>query len=371
MRLTWLKDFFCRELYAPFKVDKDSEYREDLEKKYQIVKEQALKVNADDESVKVIEQFASGVLLAIDKYYQADLSEGNKIIYDLVNEIGEDPFAVNTLLNSEAFPGNKNNELQLYRSRNGSPTKGFKAKDMLHLPKSKRAISGNYRFSIPGNPSLYLANSSYGCWIETGCPPEIDFNVSPVILDGTQKIFNLAVSPWDFRCMNEFEENRVHTWIKLYLLSLATSYVISEEGRIFRSEYIVSQSIMMACKKLGYDGVAYYSKRVENERFALCAINLALFVNYSGEYSDLVNHMKMDDAFNYSIYKQFKYSLTYKPYELRSTYTGYITNIGSFDRQYPYNETKFYEFDKFLFTSWRDKPNNKGKDEIPWGVDIS
>lgn len=50
---------------------------------------------------------------------------------------------------------------------------------------------------------------------------------------------------------------------------LATSYRIKEEGRTFKSEYIISQSIMMACKRLGYDGVAYYSKRVYDEVFAL------------------------------------------------------------------------------------------------------
>ena len=62
-------------------------------------------------------------------------------------------------------------------------------------------------------------------------------------------------------------------------------------------------------------------------------------------------------------------SLKYKRYELRSAYTGYVTNIGSYDRQYPYKETDFYHFDEFLFTTWRDKPNGKGKDEIPWGVE--
>ena len=45
---------------------------------------------------------------------------------------------------------------------------------------------------------------------------------------------------------------------------------------------------MMACKNLGYDGVAYYSKRVSDEVFSLCAINLALFVNYDDEgYSEI------------------------------------------------------------------------------------
>ena len=127
---------------------------------------------------------------------------------------------------------------------------------------------------------------------------------------------------------------------------------------------------MMACKKMGYDGIAYYSRRVDDEVFALCAINLALFVDYNGEYSDMIKHMKIDDAFNYSLYKQLDLSLKYKRYELRSTYTGYITNIGSYDRQYPYKETDFYHFDEFLFTTWRDKPKGKSKDENPWGVEI-
>ena len=70
------------------------------------------------------------------------------------------------------------------------------------------------------------------------------------------------------------------------------------------------------------------------------------------------------------LYKQLDPSLKCKRYELRSTYTGYVTNIGSYDRQYPYKETDFYHFDEFLFTTWRDKPNGKGKDEIPWGIEI-
>ncbi len=69
--------------------------------------------------------------------------------------------------------------------------------------------------------------------------------------------------------------------------TIATSYIVKEENRTFRSEYIISQSLMMACKKLGYDGIAYYSRRVDDEIFALCAINLALFVDYNGEYSDI------------------------------------------------------------------------------------
>ena len=69
---------------------------------------------------------------------------------------------------------------------------------------------------------------------------------------------------------------------------------------------------------------------------------LALFVNYKKEYSDLVRHMKVDDAFNFSVYKNLNASATYTMYQLRSVSNGLITNIGSYDRQYEYRMTDFF-----------------------------
>lgn len=371
MRLTWLNNgFISKELYAPFTVDKDNDYLNDLSKRLMTVLKQAEKAGADAESLKIIKRYRTKIIEALNCYYRADIAKCHTIIRNLLKDIGEEPLAVNTLNNSCAFPGMKTQELQFFRCRLVNPANGYTAKDMLYLPKRIRAKSGNYRFSIPGNPSLYLANSSYGCWIETGFPSEIDFNVSPVLLDGTQKILNLAVSIRDEHALDELDEKRVHTWLKLLMLSFATSYRIREDGRTFKSEYIISQAVMMGCKKLGYDGVAYLSKRVSDEIFALCAINLALFVDYENEKNCIARHMKIDDAFNFFVYKQLLQSLKYKDYDLRSVATGFITNIGSYDRQYPYRETEFISFDKFLFTTWRDKPNGKGKDQIPWGVPI-
>ena len=370
MKLTWLNtNFVCESMYAPFILERDCDYKDALREKYNIVLTQAKKAGADEESVKIITKYKKKILESIRSYYRADIAQSNTIILNLIKDIGEDSFAVSSLRNSHAFPGDKAEELQFFRCRVGNPAKAYTARDMLHLPQKMRAKSGNYRFSIPGNPSLYLANSSYGCWIETGFPSEIDFNVSPVLLDGTQKVFNLAVSVRDFHALDDLEESTTHTWLKLFMLSIASSYRIKEEGRIFKSEYIISQAIMMACKKLKYDGVAYLSRRVSDEAFALCAINLALFVNYNGEYSNIIKHMKMDDSFNYFLYKQLNSSLKYKEYDLRSAKIGLTTNIGSYDRQYSYKETDFFGFDKFLFYTWRDKPNGKGKDHIPWGIE--
>ena len=367
MGLTWLNNgFICKELYAPFFLDKDADYIKDLNKKFLLVQKQAEKAGADSESIRIIKKYKSKIIESLKCYYRADISKSNTIIFNLLKDIGEDPFAVSLLNESYAFHGSVNGELQFFRCRLGNPSKAFKAKEMIFLPENMRAKSGNYRFSIPGNPSLYLANSSYGCWIETGFPAEIDFNVSPVILDGTQKIFNLAVTIRDFTRLNEFEESRVHCWIKLFMLSIATSYRITEGERTFKSEYIISQSIMMACKKLNYDGIAYYSKRVDDERFALCAINLALFVDYENEVA-FINRMKMDDSFNYAIYNKLDASLKYKLYDMSSVSTGLITNIGNYTRQYPYRETEFFHFDQFLFCTWKDKINAPGKDQMEWG----
>ena len=179
--------------------------------------------------------------------------------------------AVSNVDNSFGFPGPHDCELQLFRARLSDEIVTYDAKDMLHLPYRLRGKTGNYRFSIPGLPSLYLGNSSYACWIELGRPADYKYNVSPVLLDGSQKVFNLAVKTRELFYLNELEADRVYCWLKLLMLMIATSFRINEQGRTFKSEYIISQSIMLACRELGFDGVVYSSKRVSDEIFAVLA----------------------------------------------------------------------------------------------------
>ena len=69
--------------------------------------------------------------------------------------------------------------------------------------------------------------------------------------------------------MKFLDLDEIHCWLKLYMLSIATSFRINEKERTFKSEYIISQAIMMACKRIGDDGIAYYSKRVSDE---ICSV---------------------------------------------------------------------------------------------------
>ena len=148
------------------------------------------------------------------------------------------------------------------------------------------------------------------------------------------------------------------------MLTIASSFRIKEEGRCFRSEYIVPQLIMMSCKKIGLDGIAYFSTRVSDVAFARCTINLALFVEYEDEGSSLVRHMKIGDPTNYFLYKQLLPSIKQSDYELASINHPFITNIGKYENQHPYQETEFFEFDKYLFKTWSDQRHKAGKDDI-------
>lgn len=364
-KLTWINQFIVKELYAPYVVEKDEDYYEDLKTKYHMLIQVSKRAGADEKSLKIIKKYSEKVKESIRLYYDGSISKAHNIIKNLVKDCGDDKFAVNTFINSDAFPGDKRTEIQLFRARLSDDVHTYKAKEMLHLPLSMRGKTGNYRFSIPGIPSLYLGNSSYACWIELGRPPEHKFNVAPVVLDGSQKILNLAVMSRDWRRLNELEESKVHCWLKLLILMMATSYTVKESGRVFKSEYIVSQSIMLACKELGYDGVAYFSKRVSDEIFAYAAINVALFAPFQRhkKYSTVCEHIKIDDSFNYSMYKQLGHLNRERSYDLRLARTGIITNIGEYraDRQFQYAMTEFCAFDKFLFSTWSEK------EKIDWG----
>ena len=54
MNLAWMNNgFICKDLYAPFVLDKDTDYLDDLKKKYKTVLKQA----GDAESLKILKKF--------------------------------------------------------------------------------------------------------------------------------------------------------------------------------------------------------------------------------------------------------------------------------------------------------------------------
>ncbi|MDB2178121.1 hypothetical protein [Blautia wexlerae] len=55
MNLTWMKNgFICKDLYAPFVLEKDSDYLDDLKKKYKIVLKWSIGVRYTKVEIKVL-----------------------------------------------------------------------------------------------------------------------------------------------------------------------------------------------------------------------------------------------------------------------------------------------------------------------------
>lgn len=333
-----------------------------------------LRCGAPTEIVDICKDYKAELISSIKLYYQGNIIESQLKINKLINEFSDDnTIAISGVNDSIAFMDNSSNsnigEVQFFRARLNDKVLDFSAKEMLHIPFKMRQIVKSGRFSIPGLPCLYLGNSSYSCWIEMGRPADFQFNVSPVILDNTQKILNLTVSIRDLIEIQELEEvvedsilqERLVTMIKLLILNISTSYRISEQNRNFKSEYILAQMIMLASKSRGLDGILYFSKQVEDELFAsVVGINLVLFATYNGEeeFSEICEHLDIGDSFNFSMFKQLLHSLTYNNYDLRIMHSGKIKNIGTFNRKFPYAETAFFEFDKYLFANWNRNKND-------------
>lgn len=354
--LTWVHKFMKisnNEFRAPFVVQTDNQYYTDLRNRYSDFISNAEYAGADKESLDVIKKYTGTVMEAFWYFCRGQIDFAHKKIENLIKDCMESKLAVDVVGNDKALAGD--GILAFFHARIGTP-RSYKANEMLHVPYSKRFLTGNYRFSIPGVPSYYLANSSYCCWLELGMPADHELNVSPVLLDGSQKIFNLAVEVRNVSYLNGFEPEKVHAWLKLLILMIATSYRVTQKERSFKSEYIISQSIMLACKNNGFDGLTYFSCQVESQDFAQAAINLVLFApqnKITDEYSEMCSHIKVRDSFNYFTFRQLKISPDELNFQLRWLRTRRVNNIYDYDRQFYYGRTDFCLFDKFLFQGWK------------------
>ena len=96
MKLNWLNNsgFITKKLYAPFAVEKDSEYLQDLSSRYDILFKQAQGAGADKKSIDIIDEYREMILGALEKYYEADIAQCNAIIEELIQDIGDNPLAV-------------------------------------------------------------------------------------------------------------------------------------------------------------------------------------------------------------------------------------------------------------------------------------
>ncbi len=374
----------------PIKISKDNEYFAKLKESFEEnIKE--LKANKENKIlVDKVSKTQEEILISIEEYYNGDINKATKRISDILKTFNNDIIVVTALkdnfaLNFYRFLSEQNKEhfrsihaekFDFFKARVGTSCEEYTRSDMLHIPLSSREKVSTQRFSIPGVPCIYLATSSYCCWIEMGKPESQNFYVSAFEIKENEniKVLNLAVSQNDIFQINErlstgerktyngdsLEEIR-EKLIKIYPLVIATSFKVTQSDRVFKSEYIISQLIMMTLRELKIDAISYFSKQTYDDN-PIC-VNLAIPTRNTSSASD----PKLSDICDKLVVKQ---SINMREFQMldnisklrpkRSGYNRetYIEQDVFYDLPFAiagkfteYRTSVFHQYDKYLVNS--------------------
>ncbi len=364
-----------KEFITPHELKKASDYINDYYGWLKKLENSFVENNVDVDYVGTVKEYAKNIKVFFREYFSGNIINALETLKRIMTPLfKENSIAVSTIEQSIAFNDldiinekqKENKKVYFFRSRKSNSYKVFNGQEMLHVPFDKREKVEPTRFSINGMPCLYLATSSYCCWLEARFPPDYSFNVSYVELNTNPRILNLVMNSEMICSMismvekNNFSIDVVKDALLLWMLTYGTSYKIDDDTRPFKIEYVLSQSIMLVCLEKGLDGVAYYSKRLDDDRLAyMNAVNLALFANYNenANYSLKYEGIKVTPSYNYAMYKQLgniqKYCIPDD--RIFVDYGSGCKKIGNYERYVEYNETEFYSFDRFLVLRQKDE----------------
>lgn len=361
----WENVFFddkgTRENYKfPKNLNRDNEYLKEVLNFMDNLIDDLKSNDIEQEYVKIAEEYKGLFKNILTTYYEGNIIHAYNMILDLINEYKENRIIFSKLSKSYSFnyyviENKKWDEFLFFRARVGNIENENKEDVLKHTPFDMISKIGSYRFSIPGQPCLYLGSTSYACWIEMGKPSDRDFNAGCILLNKDYEILNLSTDIRVFLSsigiLKKTSDKQM--MFKSYLLSQVTSFCVKEENRKFKSEYIISQLITLACKSSGIEGISYISKRVSSNVFGhdIC-MNLALFVPYEPgkKFSSIMEgEMKIGTPINYAYFEKLMrapLALSIERFDYENS--PYPINIGDFENQIPYRETHFYDFDKYL-----------------------
>lgn len=312
----WRSAFFDNNLNGftlPLRAASNRAYLVDLKK---VLKKYCKAINViafkyEDSLRKDIENICNSILNALYAATHNHEEQAKKILMNLIKKYINDEFWVSELDKSYAFRGIApfsklyyqhnalpydkmlDGDITLYRARTkekGSVEEITHICHMLHLPYNIKNKASKMRFSIQGQPCLYLGTTSLVCSNECHFNEEKeDLYISSFIPTEEGKklrILNLAVSQALINGIyNKSQENKSvnhslqNSMLKIFPLIIATSYTIRDNQRRKRKqkyEYLLSQLLMQIINDLEIDGIAYLSRQGKDDFQYPHGVNLAL-----------------------------------------------------------------------------------------------
>ena len=132
-------------------------------------------------------------------------------------------------------------EVCLYRMRPTEKYELFEEEGLSHIPFNLSHQTNNERYSICGLPSLYLASSAYGCWMEMNCPRIETVNIALFKPKNDIKFLDLCYP-------NENESYDKHRMMLLPIIVACDMPVKYPEAN-YKYEYTIPQLILESLVK--------------------------------------------------------------------------------------------------------------------------
>jgi hypothetical protein len=157
---------------------------------------------------------------------------------------------------------------KLYRIRIADPNKDFSRKEMFHVPfEYREKYVRTQRYSIPGFPCLYLANSIYVTWEELNKPDlnrihasrfKPSENNNCILIDLAHP--NLMRKEYGMNTYGPDLLDYIITWPLIFACSIMTE----EKDNTFKPEYIIPQILMQFIRRNeNIHGIKYFSNNVD------------------------------------------------------------------------------------------------------------
>lgn len=250
-----------------------------------------------------IKTICSKIVSVFDLYnagYHAEVTATvDKILNLLLPYLAVKPI---TKLNLQSDINTQGDILFWYRMRSG---KQEKRTDLFHVPWSKRSKIGPGRYSIAGQPCLYLSSMLQVAWYEMDMPKEATYclfiqdknNICKVLdfttpmypgefvmkmigqYNGAWQILNGVLQPpdEDYKKYNiekpkyytiEEINKRIINYMMTFPLIAACSVAVNNKYQNFVEEYVFSQQVLLwVMRQKGIDGIAYRtSSKVKNAK---------------------------------------------------------------------------------------------------------
>lgn len=220
------------------------------------------------QNLPIIRQEINLILESNKLYYEGKTSQAYSKISSCLNLLEE-----NNLLDIGKINGD------FYRIRLAQNA-GLNRTDLFHIPFQIREKVATQRYSIPGLPCLYMADSIFTAWEEMGRPDFNSIHVSRFNFDSIEfKLLFLNTTTFEMRkrCINGDKiiyENQLAKFLSYWPLLAACSFNVFKREEVFKPEYLIPQMVLQwIIENNNIDGIQFKSNRIKTSNQNIGSFN--------------------------------------------------------------------------------------------------